>query len=184
MTSRDLAITEFVRKMKVVSFSTLRQIFFSNVSLTIAYRVLGRLTEYGELEREKHYFVNEHIFWIPKRKPKQLKHALLLSEFYRRLSVEAEIVKFDVEYTTFRGLRPDAFIAYKRKDGKNFIAFVEVELSNNKFNLQKYVDLFESGEWQKVLPVFPLLIVVGNEKVRSEKLKVVQVREDFSDFSI
>ena len=180
--NRSIAIIDFIAEFKVASFSTLRSIFFHNVSTSYAYRMMAKLVEYGEIERGRTHLVNEHVYWLRGRKPRQLRHSLLVSEFYRRLHEQVRIAKFEIEYTVFNKLRPDAFLAYTRADGKSYIAFVEVEISGNKFNLQKYEDLFNSGEWRNHYPVFPLLIVISNKTIKSyNKLKVIQVREDFSD---
>jgi hypothetical protein len=184
MNERERAIIAFVANYKVASHTTLREIFFADVVDRIAYRVLKKLADYGELDRERNFLVNEYIYWIPKSKPKQIKHSLLVTEFYRHLCKEATIVRFDIEVTDFDGARPDAFAGYQRADGKKYIAFVEVEISGNEFNLQKYIDLYESGKWRDRHPVFPLIVAVTNKKYikNDTPLKLIQIREDFEDF--
>jgi len=103
---------------------------------------------------------------------------LLLTDFYRELHKIATIKVFEKEFT-ISNIRPDALVGYRYKN-TNYIAFVEIELSN-KPNIKKYEKLKASGEYKKYLPVFPLIIFITYRSIPRTDLTVIKIDEDLKN---
>lgn len=176
---RDMEVLKFLDKFKVATTNTIAELFFP--SLRMAQRRLSKLVDYGELKRHRDHFTFQYIYY--NEKPKQLRHRLILTDFYREIKrLGIEIVTFENEFAFFPDLRPDGFIAF-RYERKNYIAFIETELSN-KLNIEKYMNFYKSEEWRKVFPTFPQIIAVTNKKTPSVKeLEIVKFYEDLSNIS-
>jgi hypothetical protein len=170
--------------MGVVTFSAIHEIFFKDITERGAYKVIQRIIGYGELDTERHFLVNERILWIPKNKPKQLKHKLLRSEFYKYMHSKVTIVKFERELTFFDGIRPDAFIAFETVNTNKYYGFLEVEISNNEFNTDKYINLYKLGTWREYMEVFPIIFAITNKKVKYDpNIKLLVIDEEFKNFN-
>lgn len=168
ITGRDASVIEFVDMVKVAKTSTLSSLFYP--SYTVAARRLSEIARSGELERDRDGWSSEYIYY--RRKPKQIRHALALSDFYRELSKQAEIKKFIVE-PTLGDIRPDAVVGFIASDRER-IALVEIELSNKGFDYHKYA----SFGWQKFFPWQPELIVVTNQDIRNTGYKTLAIKLD------
>lgn len=59
---------------------------------------------------------------------------------------------------------------------------MEVELSNKGLDINKYKKLYLSGEYKNYFPIFPLIIVVSNKRIKfNEDFKIVRVNEDMGN---
>lgn len=154
ITKRDAQAIKFVEQYKAARTSTLASFY---PSYQVAARRLAEIVAQGELKRERDGWSAEYCYYI--KKPKQLRHALTVTDFYRELSRQAEIKKFIVE-PALGGIRPDAVIGFVQ-DGQNKLALLEVELSNKGFDADKYARF----DWQRHFPVKPDLFVVTDKKV-------------------
>ena len=91
-----------------------------------------------------------------KKEPAQVAHALLVLECY--IISKQKYGNADCQLTELQmGIRPDAYI--KPFNGKP--RFIEVHLSNNELNLEKYLPA--ARRWQGT---FPDVLVVTNKKVK------------------
>lgn len=151
---RDAQVIKFVEQYKAARTSTLVMFY---PSYQVAARRLSAIVEAGELRRERDGWNGEYIYYI--KKPKQLRHALTVTDFYRELSKQAEIKKFIVE-PALGNIRPDAVIGFVQ-GGQSKLALLEVELSNKGFDADKY----SRFDWQRHFPVKPDLFVVTDKKV-------------------
>ncbi len=173
---RDKKILVFLKKFKVATTDTIAELFFP--SLRMAQRRLTKLVDYGALNRTRDHFTFQYMYYI--EKPRQMHHRLILTDFYREVTrLGVKIVKFDNEFTFFDGIRPDGFIAY-RYEGKNYMAFVETELSNRP-NTKKYEELYDSEIWKGIFPIFPTVIWVTDQCVPKTKLDIIQIKTDLFD---
>lgn len=117
-------------------------------------RKLAALVEEGTLKRKRNGWNGKYVYWIGKE-PAQIIHALLVLECY--ISAKQKYGTVDCQLTGLDlPIRPDAFI--KPKNGKQ--KFVEVHLSNNPLNLEKYLPV--ARRWSGA---FPDVLVVTNKKV-------------------
>lgn len=180
ITTRDLQIIDFVTEFKIACTSTIAEVFFpSHIS---CYRRLQEIIKYGELKRTRDSLNNEYLYF--KKRPKQLRHSLLVSDFYRELHKKSEIIEFKIE-PTLGDIRPDALFGYK-VNGKNYLGLLEVEISNKGFNHNKYSRFFMSENYKNFFPVMPTVFVVG-DRIKLPEQRLIQYRiinTDFSNFNI
>lgn len=156
-TSRDLEIRDFLDTYKIASTSTLAHFFFP--SNWAAYKRLRYLAEHGQVKRIRDSINNEYMYCT--KKPKQLRHSLLVTDFYREFSKLHEIKTFKTE-PQLGSIRPDAVFGYI-ENGKNHIGLLEVEISNKGFNINKYEKFFTSQEYKQYFPIMPIIFVAGNK---------------------
>lgn len=178
ITSRDMKVMSFIEEFKVATTDTIQELFYP--SLRVAQNRLKKLYDNKMIKRERHHFTRQYLYYI--RKTKQLKHDLILSDFYREMSNILAIAKFKKEFA-IANLRSDGLIAY-RQDDKNYIAFIEVQISNIQADVNKYIKLYESEEYKKYFPVFPQVIIISDKKVKSyDDFKVIKIKEDLTDIN-
>ncbi|SDL21308.1 hypothetical protein [Natronincola ferrireducens] len=176
VTKRDKAALDFISKFQVASTSTLKELFYP--SLRVAQRRLSTLVEHGEIKREREYINNEYIYFI--KKPKQLRHRLLLTKFYKAIYNKIDIVSFENE-VIIDNIRPDGLLAYRYKN-KGYIAFVEVQISNVPLDLDKYKRLLKTERYKNYFPVFPKLIAITNQNAPQIKdFEIIKINEDMSN---
>jgi hypothetical protein len=176
ITTRDLQVVDFIREYKIASTSTIAEVFFSSPAM--CYRRLRVLCN-KELKIIQDSYNAERLYCI--KRPKQIRHSLLVTDFYRELHKRAEIVDFKIE-PVMGSIRPDAVFGY-RKGSKNYLGLLEVEISHKGFNFAKYERFYNSETYKNFLPVMPTVFVVGdNIKLPSNsKIKYVVIKTDFSN---
>lgn len=182
-TEIDNKIIEFLDEFRIASTSTIHELFCKNTSLRNCQYKLRKLIKYNEIKRKREHISDEYVYYV--KYPKQTKHSLVLTNFYRELHKMAEIVGFKREYS-IGNLRADAIIGYKYQDmDKNVImAFVEVQTRKEKVDVEKYERLYYQSEWKNTFDTFPQLIAVTNKKVNSsDVIKIIKIREDLTDIS-
>ncbi|MCU9808383.1 replication-relaxation family protein [Paraclostridium sp. AKS46] len=179
LTDRDKEIIQFLKDFKCATTATISNMFF-NSSLRPCQRRLKYLCEHGYINSYQENVITEKIHYVG-RKPINLKHALILSEFIAKLKINnIEILKYKVPFK-IENLIADAFIAIK-KDNKNYIYFVEVE-NTKQFNLSKYEQLYYNRAWKDVFPVFPGIIVISDRKVnKNDIFNIIDIKLDLSNF--
>lgn len=166
MTRRDYDIIEFLRYYKVASTDTLHHFFFHKSSLRMCQNRLKILTEKQVIGRARETINNQFLYFI--RCPAQLRHALLVTDFYRELSKLCYVPAFKIEPTLGR-IRPDALFGYTY-NGKNQLGILEVEISHKGFNYAKYKDFdYKSHD----LPVMPRVFVVGDKVKKQDGIHVI-----------
>lgn len=175
ITTRDLKIVDFLTDYKIASTSTIAEIFFP--SKVACYKRLQVLSEHNTVKRIRDSINNEYLYY--KKLPKQLKHSLLVTDFYRELHISTEVINFKIE-PVMGDIRPDAVFGYKYK-GKTFVGLLEVEISHKGFNYAKYERFYNSEIYKNFLPVMPTVFVVGDSiKIPSDvKVKYVIIKTDF-----
>lgn len=178
LTERDEEIIQFLKDFKVATTTTISQIYF-NSSIRPCQRRLKYLAEHGYIKSHQENVITEKIHYV-KRKPINLKHALILSQFIAQLKINnIEILKYKVPYK-ISDVIADAFIAM-RVNNQNYIYFVEVE-NTKKFDLNKYEKLYYSRSWKEMFPVFPSIIVITDKKINmNEKLNIIDIKLDLSN---
>lgn len=175
VTYRDKKALDFLEKFKAARTNTIQELFYP--SLRVAQHRLKLLYENKLLRRERDYFTSQYIYYI--KKPKQLRHDLLLTDFYCEMNKIVDIELFEKE-VTIDDIRPDGLIAYRHKK-KGFIACIEVQIANEPLDVEKYEKLYRSGRYKKYFPVFPLIYVISNKNIPKTELKVIKVYEDISN---
>lgn len=175
-TERDQQIISYLETFKVATTSTLVSLFFS------CYRYgaerLALLAKRGDVTRARCLGDSYDYVYYLGRRPKQLIHSLLLTEFHRELSTIARVIKIVPEYTCGH-VRADGFVAFELR-GQKMIAFVEVQTRNQGLDTAKYRQLLLSGDWKGHFPVFPLVIGVTNQqKIKAPSdYRLVHIKTD------
>lgn len=170
LTTRDLSVVDFLNYYKIASTSTIEQLIYK--SKRVCQRRMKELVNEGKVKRTRASLNQEYIYYV--KMPKQWKHSLLVTDFFREFSKTHDIVKFLIE-PDFITMRPDAFFSY-RQNGRTYIGFLEVELSHKGFDFAKY-ERFASEETyrQKNIPFMPPVFVIGNVKLpESQKVKYLK----------
>ena len=178
LTDRDKEIIQFLKDFKVATTTTISDLYF-NSSLRPCQRRLKYLYEHGYIKSYQENVISEKIHYV-KRKPINLKHALILSQFIAQLKINnIEILKYKVPYK-ISNVIADAFIAI-RINSQNYIYFVEVE-NTKKFDLNKYEKLYYSRYWKEMFPIFPGIIVITDKKVDiNRKFEIIEIKLNLSD---
>jgi hypothetical protein len=182
MTTRDLQVVDFLNDYKVASTSTIAELFFP--SKIPCYRRLAVMYKENLVKRTRDFVSQEFIYHIKKNPPQQLKHSLLVTDFYRELHKRASIISFKIE-PTMGDIRPDAFFGYKL-NGRNYLGLLEVEISNKGFNYNKYEKFFSSQQYKNYMPIMPDIFIVGdNVKISpSSNLKYRIINTQFTNFNL
>jgi len=167
LTTRDLEIVDFLNEYKIASTTTIAELFFP--SIWACYKRLQVLTKNKVIKRVRDSINNEYLYYS-KRLPKQLKHALLVTDFYRELHKKAEIISFKKE-PLLDDIRPDAMFAYKYKE-KNYLGLLEIEISNKGFDYGKYERFYSTQNYKNHFPVMPIVFIVGDKVKLPDGLKV------------
>ncbi|MPM09427.1 hypothetical protein SDC9_55744 [bioreactor metagenome] len=159
LTERDNQIIEFLTQYKCATTSTISDLFF-NGSRRPTTRRLKHLKEHGFIKSSQEYVSIEQVHYINK-KPTQLKHSCICSEFACKMKLENNIIKEKVEFKLCN-IRADLLLITDQPK----IYFVEI-CNTKPFDVNKYIRLKKSMEWKKVFPVFPDIIVISNKKVNT-----------------
>ncbi|WP_270647487.1 hypothetical protein [Paeniclostridium hominis] len=181
LTDRDKEIIQFLKDFKCATTTTISELYF-NSSIRPCQRRLKNLSEHGHIKSHQENVITERIHYV-RKKPTNLKHALILSDFIAKLKINnIDLLKYKVPYK-LDNVIADAFIAI-RKDNVNYIYFVEVE-NTKQFNLEKYEKLYYSRTWKDTFPIFPDIIVISNRKIKKNKIfNIIDIKLDLSDLNI
>lgn len=175
VTERDKRVIKFIEDNKTATTNTIADIFYP--CLRVAQHRLKLLTENKVLKRHRDNYTSQYYYYI--RKPKQVRHSLLVTDFYNELNKIAKIELFKTEFT-IEDIRADAFIAYEINNKKR-IAFLEVQISNAPLDVEKYEKLYKSRKYKNYFPAFPVIIAVTNKNIPKTNLKVIKVNENIEN---
>jgi len=128
ITNRDLDVIDFLDRYRIASTTTLEHFFFP--SKRVAQRRLKILADANYLKRSKEAFYSDYYYYL--KKPKQLKHSLLITDFYREFSKYVDMQHFERE-KKIGSIIPDGLIGYIENSIKK-VAILEVEISNKGFD--------------------------------------------------
>jgi hypothetical protein len=197
MTDRDNAIIKnWFEPYHYATFNMLEKVFLrhQDYSYNIIRKRVSEMIKLDYIKGIKDETNNKTIFIYKQDKIKlPNKHRLLLLQLLADCKyLGFNIERFDIEKQWMEGkIRSDAFLQFTANNlgdekGKRCYFFVEVQLSNNYHNLEKYDSLFESGECQKFLgkdkDYFPKILLISdrnysNIKFKHSQCKVYQINE-------
>lgn len=192
ITSKDRKVIDFIEKFKIATTDTMAELFYHNkedaeinpglTNIKTAQRRLRIICEANLLKREREHFTAQYYYYI--KKPVQLRHSLILTNFYRELHKIAEIKYFECEYIC-DNVRADGLVAYILK-GINYVAFVEVQIANTPLDIGKYEVLYKSGNYKNYYPLnklrtFPQLVAITNKSIPESNIKIIKVNEDIDN---
>ncbi|MDF2588200.1 MAG: hypothetical protein K0S41_2041 [Anaerocolumna sp.] len=182
MTTRDYQIVNFITDFKVATTSTIAEVFFP--SIYACYKRLAVMYDENVIKRTRDFVSQEYIYHVKKTPPKQLKHSLLVTDFYRELHKKAEILNFKIE-PVYGDIRPDAIFGYK-SHGMIYMGLLEVEISHKGFNSNKYEKFYISDNYKNHYPIMPTVFIVGDNVKLPDKcnVKYKVIKTDFSNFKL
>lgn len=159
ITERDYKVVEFLTTYKIATTDTIAELFYP--SIRVAQNRLKTLTEQRLIRRERLAVNNQYTYFI--KRPKQFRHALAITDFYRELHSIA-IVSFFIIECDYHNIRPDAVFGY-HFNGEDKLGILEVELSNKTFDFNKYSDknLFDE------VGTMPVIIINTDKKIKLPK---------------
>lgn len=179
LTQRDKEIIKFLEEYKCATTSTIAQIFFNN-SKRPTTRRLKLLKDYNLISSSQEFVCLEQVHYLNK-KPKQLKHTIIETNFIAKLyQNNIEILKLKKEFK-IGFVRCDLLLVCKINN-KNFIYFVEV-CNTKPFDINKYIKLKDSNLWKEYFPVFPSIIVISDKKINHNKsLNIININLNLDNF--
>jgi len=134
----------------------------SKYGLQDARRKMLDLCKEGALKRKRSDYNGKYYYWLASQKPfGQPQHRLVLLDFYVMLCRKygRGNIEIHVEYTGIPGIRPDAYIKIRNVK----MLFVEIHLSNNDINLEKYIPAAKKEPFGE--GIFPYIVVISDRKV-------------------
>ena len=179
LTKRDEEIIRFLNDYKCANTSTIANIFF-NGSKRPCNRRLKNLKEHGFIKSSQEFVCLEQIHYINK-KPSQIKHSTIVSNFFGELyKNNIEVLKTKLEFK-IDNVRSDLLLVCKI-DSKTKIFFIEV-CNTKKFDINKYIKLKNNNKWKEYFPFFPSIIVISNKPYETNKdINIIGMNLDLNNF--
>lgn len=200
ITDRDRLIISHLEKYKYATIDQLQKIFFreQNNSYNLVRRRMAEIIKAGYAASIRDIETNKVIYMYNERgiKPPS-RHRIITLDVLANLHYERyNVIDFEVEKEWMNGkVRSDAFAIFSLdlednlENGKKrrFQYFVEVHLSNNDCNLEKYDDLYKTGEVQRYLgrDLYPRILLITDTQVKynTEHCKVLTLNTKLEKFS-
>lgn len=174
MQERDMKILQLISDTRLCTTKQIQEALFQGVVPRVCYRRLQSLID-SNLVKRKYYRIdnkNMYVYFLDKPPGKKnLKHDLLITEFYIQLIKNGyEIISFE-KSPIVAGIVPDAEVWFKSKESdKIYSSFLEVQLSEHDC-LKKYYNL--SSKANRKIP--STLYIVSDKKNTIQKLRDFQV---------
>lgn len=187
---RDHNIVQFIDNFQAATTDTIHELFFikedgTHTTLRMAQDTLKRLEEYKEIKRDRRHVSEQYYCYPVGRKPtSQLKHTLLITDFYRELHRLKGVKIYEFARVTTGDFRPDSIVAFTINDSDLIIIFLEVEISNKKFDIEKYAKYRRKKEYETIgVDEMPTLVVVTNKRKLPDAhgINVIKIKTDLSD---
>ena len=130
------------------------------------------------LKRKRKSIGESYIYYNYEKDIKQLRHRILLVEFYAHLRDICNVLEFEVEpplsptSTMLRQVPTSDAMAIIEKDNRKRKIFIEVHISTNKFNYFKYEQLKEN---------FALIVITDVKNIKHDRLKIITINTDFDN---
>ena len=203
MTEKDNTIIKtWFEPYKFATVNILEKVYYKHQSYSynILIKRLHEMIKEDYIKAFKDESSNRTIYIYNQSKIKlPNQHRLILLTLLSELKyLGFNVERFEIEKEWCEGkFRSDALLQFTvdnlgEDKGKRCYFFVEVQLSNNFHNLNKYDELFESGEVQKYLgkdkDYYPKILLVSdrhysNIKFKHPQIKVLQIDTDLNSLA-
>lgn len=192
ITDRDRQIISYLEKYKYATIEQLEKIFFKEQrnSYNLVRRRMAEIRNAGYVKSIRDTETNRVVYIYNDGKVKEPdRHRLIVLDVLANLHKEYSVQMFEVEKSWKNGdIRSDAFTIFALEKVKNrYHYFIEVHLSNNDCNLEKYDTLFKTGEVQRYLgrDIYPriLLITDRNIEYNCKSTEVIRLNTKLEEFS-
>lgn len=197
ITERDRRILGHFEKYKFATIDQVRKIFFRHEmnGYNLARRRLAELVKAGYIKFEHNPAINGLVYLLNERGVKMptLHRIILLNVLANLYYYGFDVREFTLEKSWLDGkIRSDAFTVFNlvTPDGLKirYRYFVEVNITHNPPNLEKYEKLYETGEVQKTIPGerFPrvMLITDANPTIELPHVKAVILPTNLDKFVV
>ena len=194
ITKRDKQIIAHMAEYKYATIKQLEKIFFreQQYSYNIARRRMDRLIAAGYVRTHKEENSNKIVYILndktEKINPPSAHRMLVLDVLAEMHYLGMDVKEFTVEKEWMDGkIRSDAFAICDIQD-RRYRFFVEVHISNNKHNLEKYSTLYESGEVQEYIESqnYPRVLLITDRNYKDlddiEYVDVVRINTELEEF--
>lgn len=169
ITDRDIKLIEWLQIHKCATTTTLEHFFFP--SKKIAQRRLKILYDNKQIKRTRDYVEEDYYYYI--KKPKQLKHSVMITDFYREFSKYNNIGYLETQRQVGE-IIPDGIIGFIDKRGNKKIAVLEIEISNKGFDYSKY----RRFNFMKYFNTIPDIYIVTKQRIKADsKLNLIQISD-------
>ncbi len=144
ITERDMKTLEVLTQLRFMTVKQIQETIFSKKSPSICYKRLDHLIK-CKLIKRKYYNLGEksnaYVYYLDKApKKKNLKHELLISQFYVELKkLNYEILSFE-KTPIYKGFIPDGIVTFKTDKQQVKKVFLEVQLSQHSV-YEKYYNI-------------------------------------------
>ena len=154
---RDWRVINFLERFGAATTGQIKELYFPAVSFVRARDCLRRIVKESAFVQLDKEMLRENVFYIGKKT--QVKHKLVVTEFFRRLFTgPGTLIRFEPEHTIDR-VRADAYVEYLY-NGYDYRFMVEVQLSASKPDYDKYIRLFRSREWD----IIPRIVLISDRR--------------------
>ena len=193
LTNRDKQFIKFMSETNLVfTNQQIGNIFYKGgnekSSYMIANRRLRKLYKDGYIKKIKGNIGEKDIYYH-KKKPKEIKHKLIMSEFISKLSLNGiKVLKVYKEFQGFKNdykIIPDLFLIVEYYEHK-YIFIVEVDITKEFSNIDKYNILVDDARKRKCKDIiYPFLIISICDKkpIKNGSCNPFNIKTDMSDFS-
>ena len=187
-THKVKSIINFIDTMGVCDSTQIARIFYENYKghENNARNKMMMLYKNKLIKRKKTFLGTRYIYYLDTF-PQQFEHKYLLAELYTRICKKYGVKNCtcETEYRGIESMRPDGFITVKQGRIK-YMFFVEVHISNNDFNYNKYLEVYQKrlhiGLTQDA-HIFPVILVVTDSKILNDnELEFVKIDTEFRQF--
>lgn len=195
ITDRDKLIILHLEKYKYATIEQLEKIFFRHQknSYNIARRRMAEIKKAGYAKAVRDIETNKVVYIYNDEKCKTPdRHRIVILDVLADLHYHGFNVQlFEIEKFWQNGkIRSDAFTVFtlENDNAKNrYHYFIEVHFTNHKCNLEKYDELFDTGEVQQYLGrnVYPRIMLVTDRKIDYDlkHSSVIKLNSKLDDFS-
>lgn len=187
--ARVKSILDFIDQFGICTAEHIAKLYYKNYgnpshALVKARDKMYRLFQEKTVKR-KRSDINSKYYYFSDKEPVQIHHRLCMIDLYVSL-VELfgqDNVDMQIHYNQINGMVPDALIRIIKTD-LIYYFFLEVHLSNNPFNYEKYEKVYYSKDYENIYPSeakiknpilpFPKVIVMTDKKLKIEsKLRFI-----------
>lgn len=176
ITERDIKVLKHIEKYGFITIQQTKDMFYNTASgYDMARRRLNKLVASNYLKVSRNTDTNEKIFYEGNYKEIKLHRMLLMNYYSKLVNNKVKIIHFEKEkYWNHGEIKSDGFCIFEFGDYL-FYQLIEVCVSNNDQNLNKYEKIYDSNEIQNTCKsiadksevMFPRLIVI--DKVKHKK---------------
>lgn len=170
-------IMNFVQEHKSITIDMCKVLFYNTkFGYDSSRRALNSLVKNKYLKTKYDFITDRKVYYIDKCLRSH--DLLLLSLYVELISLGCEEVELRKEYTNklWKG-RSDGLIQYKWRNEYK-VMFVEIDLQN-KTNIKKYREIYNTGYMQEQLGTFPRLLIInqnGNKyKEKDKRIETIYI---------